>query len=455
MNPLFKTGYSRRLEVEDMYNVVPEDQSDVLGSRLENEWQKEVERSKTRGGKPSLLKCLIRIFGLEYMLLGIVLFLEESTKVCQPLLLGGLIRYFTPDTTLSRQDAFLYAMGVSLCAVNLAVLHHPYFFGVQRIGMKMRVACCSLLYRKSMRLSNHALGQTTTGQIVNLMSNDVNRFDQAVVFLHFLWIGPLEGIAVLAILWRELGPSTLAGFSVLLLLVPIQGWMGKLFSKFRQKTAVHTDERVRLMNEIISGMRVIKMYCWEKPFGELVEKIRSSEMKKLRATSYLRAYIIGLYVASGKLIIYLIFLIYTLVGGHLTPEDVFVAIAFVSAIHLSTTMFIPFAIQCATEARVTLKRIKVIMLQYKNSTEVAQVQKSSRLKAVSLMLTFAGRHICMLGILMVIAFVDQKFRATILFIVIVQFSNLRRSICHYTVRAVEICCELSVTLTRLQFLSRD
>ena len=56
---------------------------------------------------------------------------------------------------------------------------------------------------------------------------------QAVIFLHFLWVGPLEAIAVLVILWRELGPSTLAGFAVLLLLVPVQGWMGKLFSKFR------------------------------------------------------------------------------------------------------------------------------------------------------------------------------------------------------------------------------
>lgn len=54
-----------------------------------------------------------------------------------------------------------------------------------------------------------------------------------MIFLHFLWVGPLEAIAVLAILWKELGASTLAGFAVLLLLVPIQGWMGKLFSKFR------------------------------------------------------------------------------------------------------------------------------------------------------------------------------------------------------------------------------
>ncbi|KAK0054448.1 multidrug resistance-associated protein 4, partial [Biomphalaria pfeifferi] len=270
LDPLFKKGYKRPLEDTDLYNVCPSDSSEYLGNKLEDEWNKQLKK----GGKPSLLKALMRTFGLQYMLVGLVVFFEEATKVVQPLLLGGLIRYFTPDSPVSKKEAWLYAMGVSLCAIVLAITHHPYFFCVQRIGMRMRIACCSLMYKKCLRLSNKALGETTIGQIVNLMSNDVNRFDQAVVFLHFLWVGPVQAIAVLIILWHELGPSVLAGFFVLLLLIPVQGFMGKLFSKLRHKTAIHTDERVKVMNEIISGMRVIKMYCWEKPFGELVEKIR-------------------------------------------------------------------------------------------------------------------------------------------------------------------------------------
>ena len=73
---------------------------------------------------------------------------QEAVRVVQPLLLGGLIRFFTPNSHVTETDAYLYAMGVSLCAIVIAIAHHPYFFGVTRMGMQMRVACCSLMYKK-------------------------------------------------------------------------------------------------------------------------------------------------------------------------------------------------------------------------------------------------------------------------------------------------------------------
>ena len=40
------------------------------------------------------------------------------------------------------------------------------------------------------------------------------------------------------------------------------------------RTAVLTDSRIRTMNEVVSGMRIIKMYAWEKPFAALVSRYR-------------------------------------------------------------------------------------------------------------------------------------------------------------------------------------
>lgn len=96
------------------------------------------------------------------------------------------------------------------------------------MGMKMRVACCSLIYRKTLKLSKTALGETTIGQAVNLLSNDVNRFDDAVLFIHYLWIGPLETIIVTYFLYVQVGFAAFIGVALLLMCIPLQG----LFNNF-------------------------------------------------------------------------------------------------------------------------------------------------------------------------------------------------------------------------------
>lgn len=144
-------------------------------------------------------------------------------RVVQPLVLGELIAYFSPNQTeISETQAYYYALGVILCSLFSVLVVHPTIMAVFHIGMKARVACCSLIYRKALRLSKTALGDTTVGQVVNLLSNDVNRFDVAVMFFHYLWIGPLETLVIAYFTYEELGVSALIGIACMLLFVPFQ-----------------------------------------------------------------------------------------------------------------------------------------------------------------------------------------------------------------------------------------
>lgn len=88
--------------------------------------------------------------------------------------------------------------------------------------MKMRVGCCSLIYRKSLRLSHTALAKTTVGQVVNLLSNDVTKFDEGFTLCHFAWIAPLQTGVATYLLYREIGVSAFAGMGFLVLFIPLQ-----------------------------------------------------------------------------------------------------------------------------------------------------------------------------------------------------------------------------------------
>lgn len=113
----------------------------------------------------------------------------------------------------------------------------------------------AFVFMKALCLNSRAFAQTTTGQIVNLLSNDVNRFDEVIVwhgsrlpsadllkvsvflqvtlYLHFLWISPLQVATVILLLLYVIGPSCLAGMSVLFILMPVQTVFGRLFSTLR------------------------------------------------------------------------------------------------------------------------------------------------------------------------------------------------------------------------------
>ena len=59
--------------------------------------------------------------------------------------------------------------------------------------------------------------------MVNLLSNDVNRFDMCLVFLHYTWVGPIQVAISMAIIYQLIGASCLPGLFTLILFVPLQG----------------------------------------------------------------------------------------------------------------------------------------------------------------------------------------------------------------------------------------
>lgn len=74
-----------------------------------------------------------------------------------------------------------------------------------------------------MKLSKRALGETTVGEAVNLLSNDVSRFDVSLMFLAYIWIGPVEMVMIVYLMWHQIGIATLSGVASVVVLLPLQG----------------------------------------------------------------------------------------------------------------------------------------------------------------------------------------------------------------------------------------
>ncbi|CAG9837334.1 unnamed protein product [Diabrotica balteata] len=404
--PTFIKGFKRDLDESDLTETLSEHRSDYLGNKIEKYWKSEEERAKKKNTTPSLQRTLLKAFGWEFLAMGIVLILSETVRLYQPIILGRLVRYFdmyskkTPPIKLpemsnanftsdqqnvnetiiqplllrrllayyspqgepvSIEEAYYFATGIVLCSLFSVLLVHPYMLAVCHIGMKMRIACCSLIYRKALRLSKTALGETTAGQIVNLLSNDVNRFDLAVIFAHQLWLAPLETVICTYFMYMEIGVSAIIGVAVLVASVPLQIYLGKKISFYRLRTALRTDERVRLMNEILSGIQVIKMYAWETPFAQLVAMARRHEIKSLRATAFMRGIFLSFIMYSTRISLFVSILAYVLSGYDISAEKVFVITSFYSVLRQSLTVFFPQGIAQVAEVRISIQRLNKFM----------------------------------------------------------------------------------------------
>uniref|UniRef100_A0A3P8TTG4 ATP-binding cassette, sub-family C (CFTR/MRP), member 4 n=1 Tax=Amphiprion percula TaxID=161767 RepID=A0A3P8TTG4_AMPPE len=105
------------------------------------------------------------------------------------------------------------------------------------------------------------------------------------------------------------------------------------------------------MNEVVSGIRIIKMYAWEKPFAALVSDIRRKEISKIMKSSYLRGLNMASFFCASKIIVFVTFTLYVLLGNKISASRVFVTVSLYAAVRLTVTLFFPNAIEKLFESR--------------------------------------------------------------------------------------------------------
>nr|CAH7746332.1 unnamed protein product [Callosobruchus chinensis] len=79
-----------------------------------------------------------------------------------------------------------------------------------------------IFFRKILRLSRASLGKTTVGHLVNLLSNDLSKFDQTFILAHYCWVGPIQVAVGTYMLYREMQVAALIGIAFLVAIVPLQ-----------------------------------------------------------------------------------------------------------------------------------------------------------------------------------------------------------------------------------------
>ncbi|XP_023219034.1 multidrug resistance-associated protein 4-like, partial [Centruroides sculpturatus] len=373
---IINKGRKRELKEEDLYETSKYHTSEYLGDQLQKEWNKEFQKRN-----PSILRAVLRFLGWKYLIIFLLVLFQETVLVAgQVYFLGQTIHCLD-----NRQKFNLYNINVTLAgffsftAISL-LLYNTTFYMADLYGMKLKIAFCSVIYRKAIKLSSSSLETSNIGQMVNLLASDVSKFQNHVVCFPYLFTNPFLIIVTITMLWKYYGWTILVGYLAIFLFIPIQIASSKVYSKLRLQAAILGDERLNLLNEMIAGMRLIKMYTWEMPYAALIEKIREREMKKVRMFLYTREITLILAYPMTKLFSSLTYLAFFLNGGQLNAEIIFVTMAFSFHMYTKTLKLFSLALNIVAEILVSLKRFQdFLLLQEKDSNAVKIVDEGENL----------------------------------------------------------------------------
>uniref|UniRef100_V5GX36 Multidrug resistance-associated protein 4 n=1 Tax=Anoplophora glabripennis TaxID=217634 RepID=V5GX36_ANOGL len=215
----WRTYVTNKLEDDDLYEVPACYKSQKLGDELEKKLELDLKNNVA-----SIYRILWSCYGKEYLIIGLIQLLSRTIVVMTiPMTLSKLVLYFQPNQKeITKQEAYLYA--VLLIGLNLMsiIYMHNYMLVVAALGVKVKTAFCSLMYRKSLKLTAMSLSEIPIGKIVTLMTKDVAAFEKIILYWNDIWIGFVQAAMVCYLIYEKMGVAAFAGVGFLLVVIPFQ-----------------------------------------------------------------------------------------------------------------------------------------------------------------------------------------------------------------------------------------
>ena len=419
MAPLMSTGYQRTLELNDIWLVNPDRASLVLSDKLGPSFQRRV----ARGDKYPLLWAMHETFKFEFWLGGIMQLFASIFTVMSPFTLRYLISFATqayeaqashaPAPHISKGIGLIIGITAMQMCQSMATNH--FIYRGQIVGAQSRGTLIAVIFQKAMKISGRAKAggkaiedtvkqdvdlntemkrqnffkrmvdkklnpkggpQVTpdkaqgisgdgagwgNGRVVNLMSTDTYRVDQASGMFHLVWTSPVAITLTLVVLLINLTYSALAGFALLVIGIPVLTRAIKMLFKRRRAINKITDQRVSLTQEILQAVRFVKYFGWESAFLERLGQIRRREIRAIQLLLTIRNAINAVSMSLPIFASMLSFVTYSLSHHDLVAAPIFSSLALFNSLRMPLNL-LPLVIGQVVDAWSSIGRIQDFLL---------------------------------------------------------------------------------------------
>lgn len=367
MTPLIWKGYKKVLTISDLY-IVPKTIKSAVNFKV---WKKATRSQKGRRPqymekqekhRPFIVRTLARIFWQQLLVGAVVEVCFIIFRITPALLLDKIIQHlesFEEETW----KGYIYALSIFLMnsLSTMFVRHGDVIFIT--LGLRVKAVLVAAIYRKALKISGPTMGKYTVGELINLLAVDADKVNQLSSFVGIAIGAPINIAYSTYLLWQFLGPSCLAGICVIVVMMPITGAIAQRCRKLQERQMRLKDSRLKQMGEILTNMKILKLYAWELPFINKVRSIRFNEMEILKRFAYWTATMRFSWTSTPFLVSLFAFTAF-IYGGRLTVLDAsvaFVALSLFNGMRFALTI-IPDLVSNAVQTSVSIRRIEEFLL---------------------------------------------------------------------------------------------
>ncbi|TRM64247.1 P-loop containing nucleoside triphosphate hydrolase protein [Schizophyllum amplum] len=409
ITPLMVLGYQRTLQASDLWKVDPSREAGHLSAALDSSWERRCVEAAAYNARlesgeirPSLRKriawrmralgspahyrerraqleqqwrdvsgrreaslawALNDTLGRAFWIGGFFKVLGDTSQLMSPLIVKAIINFARERATAKAEGrpepnvgaGVGMAIGLFCCVILQSVCTHQFFWRSMHSGALSRAALINSIFKRGVLLSGKARVEIPNSNLVNHISTDVSRVDQAAQWF-VMWTAPIQIIICLIILLVQLGPSALVGFVLFFFVAPIQERSMYWQLRMRRASVKFTEQRSKAILEVLSSMRIVKYFCYEIPFLKRIGDIRKLEIRAMRRIQNLRSANMAFAWSIPVLAATLAFVTYTSTHEGFDVAIIFASLSLFNVLR-QPMLFLPRSLSATADARNAISRL--------------------------------------------------------------------------------------------------
>ncbi|CAO3646433.1 unnamed protein product [Mucor hiemalis] len=358
VNVMMKEGYKRTL-----------DDKDLLELPANNRAKNTLVNYNKHKSSTSIVATLFKAFKWPLFLQTCYCLGWSILIFGPPLFLNKIIKYIEDPKGEPVSTAFFYVLCLFVTNSAQSLLLQQGLYIGRTLGIRIQSIVIGEVFSKSLRRRDES-GSTAIpgaeeteaekkdakGNVNNLLSVDAQKVAEIAAYIFYVYSYPVQIILSIWSLYKLLGNAALWGVLVMILCQPVTYFVGSRFESLHGSVMAATDKRLKLMNELLSAIRIVKFFAWESEFKKRIIKARENELSAIRSRLMMFMWMVNAWFFIPILIMVTVFYVYTQ-SNTLTASIAFTALALFNTFRGALDEF-PLLMSLLLQANVSVKRIE-------------------------------------------------------------------------------------------------